>query len=127
MGISHPINNGLFKIMGQLGFVEQTGHGNLVFIDKYGKEAFNIRDNYITVTIPFSFSPSMKQIDVNGLSPSHMKVIFALKDNPSLTQKELSKFCDIGTTRLSEIIRDLKSLGRIERIGAKKKGYWKVN
>lgn len=127
MGISHPINNGLFKIMGQLGFVEQTGHGNLVIIDKYGKEAFNIRDNYITVTIPFSFSPSMKQIDVNGLSPSHMKVLFALKDNPSLTQKELSKFCDIGTTRLSEIIRDLKSLGRIERIGAKKNGYWKVN
>lgn len=126
-GVSRPINNGLFKIMGQLGFVEQTGHGNLVILAKYGKKAFDIQDNHITVTIPFAFSPSMKQIDVNGLSPTHSKVLIAIKDNPSFTQNELSKYCGLGTTRLGEIIKDLKLLGKIERIGGKKGGYWQVN
>lgn len=126
-GVSRPINNGLFKIMGQLGLVEQTGHGNLVILAKYGKKAFDIQDNHITVTIPFAFSPSMKQINVNGLSPTHSKVLIAIKDNPTFTQKELGKYCGLGTTRLSEIIKDLKSLGKIERVGSKKGGYWQVN
>ena len=126
-GVSRPVNNGLFKIMGQLGLVEQTGHGNLVILAKYGKNAFDIQDNHITVTIPFAFSPSMKQIDVNGLSPTHSKVLIAIKDNPSFTQNELAKYCGLGTTRLGEIIKDLKLLGKIERIGGKKGGYWQVN
>lgn len=126
-GVSRPINNGLFKIMGQLGLVEQTGHGNLVILAKYGKNAFDIQDNHITVTIPFAFSPSMKQIDVNGLSPTHSKVLIAIKDNPFFTQNELAKYCGLGTTRLGEIIKDLKLLGKIERIGGKKGGYWQVN
>lgn len=126
-GVSRPINVGLFKIMGQLGLVEQTGHGNLVIVDKYGKEAFDIHDSHITVTIPFAFSPSMKQIDVNGLSPIQTKVLLAVKDNPTLTQKELAKYCNLGTTRIGEIMTALKALGKIERIGGKKGGYWKVN
>ncbi len=125
-GISRPVNHGLFKIMGQLNMIEQTGHGNLIIVDKYGKDAFNINENYITVTIPFAFTPSMKQIDVNGLSPTHAKVLLAIKDNPTFTRKEISTFCGIGTTRVGELIKDLKELGKIERVGGKKGGYWKV-
>ncbi len=125
-GISRPVNHGLFKIMGQLNMIEQTGHGNLIIVDKYGKDAFNINENYIIVTIPFAFTPSMKQIDVNGLSPTHAKVLLAIKDNPTFTRKELSTFCGIGTTRVGELIKDLKELGKIERVGGKKGGYWKV-
>lgn len=125
-GVSKPVNNGLFKIMGQLNLVEQTGHGNLVIVDKYGKDAFTISDNFIIVTIPFAFTPSMKQIDVNGLSPIHVKVLMALKDNPTFTMKDLSKFCEIGTTRIGEIIKNLKELGKLERVGSRKDGYWIV-
>lgn len=125
-GVSKPVNNGLFKIMGQLNLVEQTGHGNLVIVDKYGKDAFTITDNFIIVTIPFAFTPSMKQIDVNGLSPIHVKVLIALKDNPTFTMKDLSKFCEIGTTRIGEIIKNLKELGKLERVGSRKDGYWIV-
>ena len=126
-GVSRPVNNGLFKIMGQLNMIEQTGHGNLVIVDKYGKDAFDINENHITVTIPFAFTPSMKQVDVNGLSPTHIKVLRAIKDNPTFTRKELSAFCELGTTRVGEIMKDLKELGKIERVGGKKGGYWKTN
>ena len=42
------------KIFGQLGFVEQTGHGVPLIVDIYGKESFEIMDNFINVTIPFT-------------------------------------------------------------------------
>jgi len=126
-GVSRPVNNGLFKIMGQLKMVEQTGHGNLVIVDKYGKDAFSICDNHITVTIPFAFTPSMKQIDINGLSPSQTKLLMAIKENPTFTRDEIASFCGLGTSRVGEIISELKKLGKLERIGAKKGGYWKIN
>lgn len=126
-GVSRPINTGLFKIMGQLNMIEQTGHGNLVIVDKYGKNAFTIKENHIIVTIPFAFTPSMKQIDINGLSPVQTKILMAIKENPTFTMKDISVYCQLGTTRVGEIIRSLKELGKLERIGGNKGGYWKVN
>lgn len=125
-GISRPINNGLFKIMGQLGIVEQTGHGNLVIVDKYGKNAFEIADNHITVTIPFAFVPSMKQINTAELSPIETSVLMAIKDNPTANKTQLAKLCNLGTTRISEIVAKLKEIGKIERAGSKRNGYWIV-
>ena len=126
-GISRPINNGLFKVMGQLHLAEQTGHGNLVIVDKYGKEAFDITDNFITVTIPFAFVPSMKKTSAEGLSVSQAKVFQAIKDNPLASKEALSQLCQLGTTRLGEIMKELKALGKIERMGGKKGGYWVVH
>lgn len=42
--------------MGQLGLVEQTSHGNLAIIAKYGKKAFDIGKNYTIVTIIFFYT-----------------------------------------------------------------------
>ena len=126
-GVSRPVNNGLFKIMGQLNMIEQTGHGNLVIVDKYGKDAFSINENHIIVTIPFAFTPSMKQLDVNGLSPIQSKVLTVIKENPTFTMKEIAAFCQIGTTRVGQVIKSLKEQGRLERIGGNKGGFWEVN
>ena len=125
-GISHPVNPGLQRIMGQLGIVEQTGHGNLTIIANYGKEAFDVEDNYITVTIPFAFTPTMKTINENGLLPHHIKVLTAIKNHPTYSIKELSDELGLGTTRIGEIIKELKSMNKIERIGGNKGGYWQI-
>lgn len=125
-GVSHPVNPGLQKIMGQLGLVEQTGHGNLAIVAKYGKEAFNIGDNYINVTIPFAFVPSMRSIKSDGLLPSHKKVLDAIKIYPTASIKVLSELTSLGTTRVSDIITELKELNKIQRIGGKKGGYWSI-
>lgn len=125
-GISRPINSGLFKIMGQLNLVEQTGHGNLVIVDKYGKDAFDINENHITVKIPFAFIPSMKQVDLKGLSPTYVKVLMALKNNPTFTIKDVSLYCGISTSRVSVIIKNLKEANKLERVGSNKDGYWLV-
>ncbi|MCR4593919.1 MAG: putative DNA binding domain-containing protein [Clostridiales bacterium] len=126
-GISHPVNLSLQKIMGQLGMVEQTGHGVPKIIGTYGTQVFEIADNHITVTIPFAFEPSMNQTSYDGLSTTHAAVLKAIKNNPSLRTEDIAKLAEIGRTRTSQIISDLKSLGKIERFGGNKKGYWKVN
>lgn len=125
-GISHPVNLSLQKIMGQLDMVEQTGHGVPKIIGVYGTQAFEIADNHITVTIPFAFEPSMNQTSYDGLSTTHAAVLKVIKNNPSLRIEDIAKLAGIGRTRTAQIITDLKSLGKIERVGGNKKGYWKV-
>ncbi|MGN0906147.1 MAG: ATP-binding protein [Bullifex sp.] len=125
-GISHPVNIGLFRIMGQLNIIEQTGHGNIVIIDRYGKDAFRIEDNCIVVTIPFAFTPAWKEMVTESLSDTAVKVLLAIKNNPSATQRELSHLTGLGTTRVAEIIKELKEKGRVERVGSKKTGHWIV-
>ena len=71
-------------------------------------------------TIPFAFEPSMKQIDVNELTPIQRKVLMAIKENPLFTIKELSVYSQLGTTRIRELIKELKEKGKIVRKGAKK-------
>lgn len=125
-GVSNPINKGLFKIMGQLGLAEQTGHGNQEIINAYGREAFEITDSHITVTIPFAFEPAMKKIILDGLSPTEIKVLMAIKDRPLANKQELAEMCGLGTTRITQIISELKQKGKINRTGARKGGYWEI-
>ena len=40
--------------MGQLNLIEQTGHGVPLIVSKYGRNVFEITENFITVTLPFS-------------------------------------------------------------------------
>ena len=57
---------------------------------------------------------------------NQQKIIDAIKDNPYVTQEELSKI--IGITRKSIILnmKKLQENGLIKRIGADKNGYWQV-
>ena len=71
-------------------------------------------------TIPFAFEPSMKQIDVNELTPIQSKVLMAIRENPLFTIKELVLYCQLGATRIRELIKELKEKGKIVRKGAKK-------
>ena len=54
-GISKPVNESLAKIFIKLGLIEQTGHGVSMIVDRYGKEVFTFLDNFLRVTIPFSY------------------------------------------------------------------------
>ncbi len=126
-GISRPVNIGLQKIMGQLGIIEQTGHGVPKIVKAYGTKAFNIGDNHIIVTIPFAFEPSFKEISIDSLTPSQKSVFEAIKNNPTATIPDLSEMVNLGTSRISTIIKELKGKGKIDRIGKTKGGYWKIN
>lgn len=125
-GVSNPVNPELERIMLQLGLVEQTGHGNLLIISKYGKGAFALGENYINVTIPFAFVPTMALANQPGLLPSQRQVLEAIANHPTHPLKEVSLLVGLGTTRVSQIVEELKTMGILERVGGRKGGYWLV-
>ena len=47
-GISKPRNLALMKIFSDLDIVDYTGHGVPTIVDYYGKDIFNIQENFLT-------------------------------------------------------------------------------
>ncbi|MBQ9437429.1 MAG: winged helix-turn-helix transcriptional regulator [Lachnospiraceae bacterium] len=129
-GISRPINVKLQKIFGQLGYVEQTGHGIPLIVSNYGKQAFDVMDNYVNVTIPFNKSMSASKtssVSHVSLKGSQLKIYNILLAHPEYTIKDLVHDSSLSDGYVRKILNELKSEGRIERIGSNKTGYWKAN
>ena len=131
MGISRPINIQLQKIFGQLGYVEQTGHGIPLIINNYGKQAFTITKNFIVVTIPFNknFVKPQKTMRKHNskLNESQNLVLDLITENPNNTIKDLIKLSNYSDSYVRKILKQLKDEKYIEREGPNKTGYWKVN
>lgn len=123
-GVSYPINLQLQRIMGQLGYVEQTGHGVITILKAYGKEAFNITENNVVVTLRFSFPISSREASKDLLTPSQKKVYETIKNDPLIKTDEISKVTKLSIPSINKIIAVLKQLKKIERIGSNKSGYW---
>lgn len=128
-GASHPINKALWMIFNSAEYAEQTGHGVPTILSKYGKQAFKISDNYLTVTIPFAFKPTWafvaeKESESMILSDGQKAILKALKANPRLTGKELAKATDLSVSAVKKSTTKLQGMGLIERSGSKRYGYW---
>ena len=124
-GISRPVNAKLQKIFGQLGYVEQTGHGIPLIISKYGMQAFDITENFINVIIPLNRGYIEKQPE-NGkpLNESQLKVYSYLKGHPEATIKLLVSECKISDGYVRKILTFLRDNEYIKRIGSNKSGKW---
>lgn len=126
IGISHPINKQLQKIMGQLGYVEQTGHGVPQIVEHYGKEAFRLSENSIVVTIKFAYEITQRTVITEGLNVSEKKVYELVKINPHISKNKLAEMLELSEPTISKCIRALKEYKLIERVGSNKTGYWKI-
>ena len=146
-GISRPRNAHLMDIFKRLGIVEHTGHGVPTIIAKYGKEAFDIKNSYINIIIPFnkevlenhgSVSNSMPEklestdseigssTPDNSLDDKERLILDAIKENPSVTIKELSQKLSLPFRSTQRYVATLKEKGRIYRNGSTKKGNWEI-
>ena len=128
-GKSKPVNLELQQIMVQLDYIEQTGHGVPLIISKYGKEVFDITENFITVTIPLDKVTKEKNDLENKwmLDGKDKEILMLMIENSGISVSEISRQVDLGTTTLTKRIRRLKEEGFVERKGSKKKGQWVVN
>ncbi len=127
-GKSKPVNLELQQIMVQLDYIEQTGHGVPLIVSRYGKEVFDITENFITVTIPLNrdkaTEKNLQMVKEDGLDECDQKIVNLMKENSHITVHELSGQIGLGTTTITKHIRVLREKGMIERIGSKKKGRW---
>ena len=154
-GISKPVNESLAKIFIKLGLIEQTGHGVSMIVDRYGKEAFTFLDNFLRVTIPFSYDlnsylkpdvtenvtenvvedvAKIQEKKIRELLPgySRKKVIRALdivkmiSDNPWISIDEMRISLDVTDRTIARYLAEMKAHKVIERVGPDKGGMWKT-
>ena len=96
-GISTPRNKALMRILGDLDCLEQTRQGIPDVIDVYGKEVFDINENYINVVLPFNeevMKSEKEHSNVNvgvKLNKTQYSVYTLIKNNPNITYIELAK------------------------------------
>ena len=132
LGESVPVNEKLSEIFLQLHISEKSGRGVPKISEVYGKNAFSFRENSIVVTIPFekvgiiTKKVGNKSVGKSGMNERRQRILREMRDNPNVTAKELHNMLGISETAVDNNISFLKSNGYIERVGSKKKGYWKV-
>lgn len=144
-GESIPVNKKLSEIFLQLHISEKTGRGVPKITEKYGKDAFEFRENAIVVKIPFNWINVMgnKLGDKVGnkvgnksafgaeqnihLNETQLQILNYIRDNNNITKKQLQEKTKKSKTTVDNTISFLREHGLIERIGSNKTGYWKVN
>lgn len=126
IGISKPRNNELMNIFLRLGLVERTGHGIPLIVSKYGKEAFDIHDNYIKVTVKFNKEVLDSNGVINELSSTELVVFNQIKLNNGIIARKISEINNVPLRTVQRAISKLKELKFIERVGSNKTGYWKI-
>lgn len=128
-GISKPVNSKLQKIFGQLKYVEQTGHGIPLIISNYGKQAFDIMDNFINVTIPFNYEklPADENKHKYNINAAEQKVIDCMIRNSNSTIREMAEKTEYSDSYIRKILSSLKDKKIIKRQGSNKNGNWIVN
>ena len=133
-GISHPRNSTLMRIFLNMGLAEHTGHGVPTIIKKYGKDVFEITDNYIKCRIPYAekvLELRNKNVGVNvglhiDVNKTEKAVLGILIRNPKITTDDMA--IEVGVTKrtIERTLVSLRKKGLIERIGANKFGSWSV-
>ena len=63
---------------------------------------------------------------INELSDMEREVYQILREEPTIRQIDLANRLDLTEQYIRKLIKKLKEHGWIERIGAKKNGYWKI-
>lgn len=138
-GESVPVNKKLSEIFLQLHISEKTGRGVPIVTRRYGREAYEFRENSIVVTIPFNWINVMgdkagnkvgnkedNKIGAYALNHTQVRILAELRNNPNITKAYLMKKLKLGKTSIDNGLVILKKYGYVERVGSRKTGYWKV-
>lgn len=140
-GESIPVNKKLSEIFLQLHISEKTGRGVPKITEKYGKDAFEFRENAIVVKIPFNWINVMGNKSGNKLgnnseytekhnlrlNETQLQILNYIRDNNNITKKQLQEKTNKSKTTVDNVISFLRENDLIDRIGSNKTGYWKVN
>ena len=137
-GKSQPRCRELAEIFLQLRISERSGRGVSMILERYGKDAFEIREDFVRVSLSFNRISVMSYRigrsdgpDIGsrkrGKGISLMeRIVTEMLNNPNVKTSELMSSLNLGKTSVQKYIRLLSEKGRIARIGSTKNGYWQV-
>ena len=135
-----PKNPKIAMVFREIGLADELGSGMIKLL-KYTKEysggipkliegdifrteiPLNRQENNVTVNVTANVTANVTV----KLNPTEQKILKILKENPNITQEQLSKKLKVTTMTIKRNTNKLKEKGLLERIGADKNGYWKIN
>lgn len=139
---SRPYNPDMANVFYRAGYIEHWGRGIQKICDacqELGADlpvyellgnGLRVHFNALQSAIIKDSNTPKHQIDVlSGVLDDVLagKIMEALRNKPHVTQTELSKQLDIPYRTLQRKMDEMKSAGRIERVGGKRYGHWQIN
>lgn len=131
-GSSRPVNPSLFRIFAALGKIEQSGHGVPRIVESYGRKAFHIKNDGMTVIIPFAFQPSyVSARDANKVSsldidPQSKAVLRYLTSHPRAKMQDVADHTGLSLSSVKKRVASLKELGVLVNEGTNRNSVWAV-
>lgn len=119
-GYSLPTNPELIRIFRDLGYAERLGTGIRRVLKFYPKTIFYFSPHFLRVSIPF-YHP--KEND-NEKQDNRSMILAQIKQNPSITRKELAEATGLSSSTIYREISTLVREKKLIRQGSNKKGYW---
>lgn len=138
-GVTAPRNKELIRVFKDVDLIENIGSGVLRILDAYDKSCFKFMDHFLRVSFRYRENPfeydqettqetTLKTTQENFamLNETQQNIIKLIKNEPSITQKEIAKELDITRDGVKYNMNVLKELGIVVREGSTKKGSWKL-
>ena len=138
-GVSAPRNKELMRVFKDVELVEQLGSGMERIMKVYDKSNFEFLPNFLRINFYFNkdvmeylgkseqeTTQETTQETYSMLNETQLGIIRLIKDNSSITQKEIAKELDITRDGIKYNINVLKEMNIIKREGSTKKGVWKI-
>ena len=123
---SMPRNRELMRVFKDVGLVEQLGSGMSRILKAYPKDIFEVSEHFIKVVFPIENAQEMPAIAHGDINGDAEKVFKLLSEKPGITAKEMEAVLGFSGRKISRIMKELKNMGKIVRIGSNKTGYWKI-
>ena len=134
-GVTAPRNKELIRVFKDVDLIENIGSGVLRILDAYDKSCFKFMDHFLRVSFKYKENPfeydqetTLKTTQENYtiLNETQQNIIKLIKNQPSITQKEIEKESNITRDGVKYNMNVLKELGIVVREGSTKKGNWKI-
>lgn len=135
---SKPYNPDIARVFYRAGYIESWGRGIQKICDackNLGAEEPEYIVHGEDIMVKFKALQSAKVSDSKNPKPQddalddalESKLMMLLKENPYLTQKEMFVRLSVSRATVQRLVKKLVDVKKLERIGGKRYGYWKIN
>lgn len=128
-GQSSIRNKGLAPIFKRLGIIEQWGNGLKLIaaeLKKYPEIGFDWKKPGMGFRVIFFKLPQESKTVEKTVEKAGEEILSPIKVNPKIKVKELQIITGLSRRGVEWNLAKLKQEEKIERIGSRKEGFWKV-
>lgn len=133
-GYSSPRNKEIMRVFRDLEIVEHLGSGIPRILETYGRDAFEIRPNFLRVIFhyeqAFDKNPADRVVESGDgkttQETTQAKILALLEARPATTRRAMAASIGISVDGIKYHLEKMKAAGVIRHTGSTKAGHWEV-